>query len=141
MRGYHRRPTLYYRRLGADSMNPLPLVRPRRILATCLCLCGALLLTACATPRPPEVTTPVRPALPLRTPVATPYSAVVVDAHSGKLIYAVADKQTRFPASLAKMMTLYLVFEALDYGAIQREPPSTSRSLRAPPPSRRPSFT
>jgi len=60
-----------YRRPGTDSMNPQPFVRPRRILATCLSLCGALLLTACATPRPPEVTMPVRPALPLRTPVAT----------------------------------------------------------------------
>jgi D-alanyl-D-alanine carboxypeptidase len=101
-------------------MNPLPFVRPRRILAIGLSLCGALLLTACATPRPPEVTTPVRPAPPLRIPAAKPYSAIVVDAHSGRPIYAVADKQTRFPASLAKMMTLYLVFEALDSGRISK---------------------
>ena len=124
-----------YRRLGADSMNPLPFVRPRRILATCLSLCGALLLTACATQRPPEVTMPVRPALPLRTPVATPYSAIVVDANSGRQIYAVADKQTRFPASLAKMMTLYLVFEALDSGRISKNTriPISARAAAQPP--------
>ncbi|MCC7277875.1 MAG: D-alanyl-D-alanine carboxypeptidase [Chromatiaceae bacterium] len=115
-------------------MSPLPFVRPRRLLAMCLSLCGALLLTACATPRPPEVTTPVRPALPLRTPATTPYSAIVVDAHSGKLIYAAADKQTRFPASLVKMMTLYLVFESLDSGRISKKTriPISARAAAQP---------
>lgn len=115
-------------------MSPLPFVRPRRILAMCLSLCAALLLTACATPRPPEVTKPVRPALPLRTPAATPYSAVVVDAHSGKLIYAAADKQTRFPASLVKMMTLYLVFDSLDSGRISKKTriPISARAAAQP---------
>ena len=115
-------------------MSPLPFVRPRRILAMCLSLCGALLLTACATPRPPEVTTPVRPALPLRTPATTPYSAIVVDAHSGKLIYAAADKQTRFPASLVKMMTLYLVFESLESGRISKKTriPISARAAAQP---------
>lgn len=109
-------------------MSPLPFMRPRRILATCLALCGALLLTACATQRPPEVTTPVR------TPAAKPYSAVVVDAHSGKLIYAAADKQTRFPASLVKMMTLYLVFESLDSGRISKKTriPISARAAAQP---------
>lgn len=115
-------------------MSPLPFVRPRRILAMCLSLCAALLLTACATPRPPEVTKPVRPALPLRTPATTPYSAIVVDAHSGKLIYAAADKQTRFPASLVKMMTLYLVFESLDSGRISKKTriPISARAAAQP---------
>ena len=109
-------------------MSPLPFVRPRRILATCLSLCAALLLTACATPRPPEVTTPVR------TPAAKPYSAIVVDAYSGKLIYAAADKQTRFPASLVKMMTLYLVFESLESGRISKKTriPISARAAAQP---------
>ena len=109
-------------------MSPLPFVRPRRILAMCLSLCGALLLTACATSRPPEVTKPVR------TPAAKPYSAIVVDAHSGRLIYAAADKQTRFPASLVKMMTLYLVFESLDSGRLSKNTriPISARAAAQP---------
>jgi D-alanyl-D-alanine carboxypeptidase len=40
-------------------------------------------------------------------------AALVVDAATGKVIYARNDNASRHPASLTKMMTLYLVFEAL----------------------------
>jgi D-alanyl-D-alanine carboxypeptidase len=77
---------------------------------------------------------PLQPAPSQRMPAATPYSAIVVDANSGRQIYAVADKQTRFPASLAKMMTLYLVFESLDSGRISKSTriPISARAAAQP---------
>ncbi len=41
------------------------------------------------------------------------YSSLVVEARSGRLISAVNPDELRHPASLTKMMTLYMVFEAL----------------------------
>lgn len=40
-------------------------------------------------------------------------AALVMDAQSGKLLFARNDNALRHPASLTKMMTLYLLFEAL----------------------------
>jgi D-alanyl-D-alanine carboxypeptidase len=42
------------------------------------------------------------------------YAAMVVDANSGETLFARNAEATRFPASLTKMMTLYIVFEELD---------------------------
>ena len=41
------------------------------------------------------------------------YSSIVVDASTGRVLSAVNADAQRHPASLAKMMTLYMVFEAL----------------------------
>ena len=41
------------------------------------------------------------------------YSAIVMDAASGNVLIAVSEDEQRFPASLTKMMTLYMTFEAL----------------------------
>ncbi len=41
------------------------------------------------------------------------YSSIVVDAKTGQVHSAVSPDEQRHPASLTKMMTLYLVFEAL----------------------------
>ena len=41
------------------------------------------------------------------------YSSIVVDAQTGNVISAVNADEPRHPASLAKMMTLYMLFEAL----------------------------
>ncbi len=47
------------------------------------------------------------------------YASIVVDAKTGAVLQATnADKAT-YPASLTKMMTLYLLFEALDKGKIK----------------------
>lgn len=45
-------------------------------------------------------------------------AAIVVDAKTGKTLYAFHADAHRYPASLTKMMTLYLTFEALDAGKI-----------------------
>ena len=47
------------------------------------------------------------------------YSAIIVDARSGKIIMGVNQDELRFPASLTKLMTLYMTFEALRDRRIQ----------------------
>ncbi|EDQ32204.2 D-alanyl-D-alanine carboxypeptidase [Hoeflea phototrophica DFL-43] len=47
------------------------------------------------------------------------YAGIVVDAKTGKTLYAYNADQLRFPASLTKMMTLYMVFEALEQRKIK----------------------
>ncbi|WP_312733566.1 serine hydrolase [Brevundimonas sp.] len=44
------------------------------------------------------------------------YAAVVVDAATGEVLFSRHADSSRFPASLTKMMTLYLTFEALSQG-------------------------
>ncbi len=46
--------------------------------------------------------------------MAAPDSSIVVDAKTGKTLYSQAPDSQRYPASLTKMMTLYLLFDALD---------------------------
>src|SRR5271169_6506367 len=46
------------------------------------------------------------------------FSALVVDANSGKTLYAADENGLRHPASITKVMTLYLLFEKLERGAM-----------------------
>lgn len=41
------------------------------------------------------------------------YSSIVVDAASGNILSSVSADELRYPASLTKMMTLYMLFEAI----------------------------
>jgi D-alanyl-D-alanine carboxypeptidase len=45
-------------------------------------------------------------------------ASIVIDAKSGKVMYSEDPDGLRYPASLTKMMTLYMVFEALESGRI-----------------------
>ncbi|HUE45872.1 MAG TPA: D-alanyl-D-alanine carboxypeptidase [Aestuariivirgaceae bacterium] len=47
------------------------------------------------------------------------FAAVVVDAKSGEIVFARNADEKRYPASLTKIMTLYLVFEDLKAGRIK----------------------
>lgn len=47
-------------------------------------------------------------------------AGIVIDANTGKVLYNQDSGGLRFPASLTKMMTLYLVFEALNSGRISK---------------------
>jgi D-alanyl-D-alanine carboxypeptidase len=51
-------------------------------------------------------------------PYAPPYSELVVDARTGKTLYSVSPDAQRHPASITKVMTLYLLFEELDAGRL-----------------------
>ena len=44
------------------------------------------------------------------------YAAIVVDAATGEVLFARHADSRRYPASLTKMMTLYMAFEALEKG-------------------------
>ncbi|HEX6957868.1 MAG TPA: D-alanyl-D-alanine carboxypeptidase [Ferrovibrio sp.] len=50
---------------------------------------------------------------------AAAYSAIVVDADDGKVLHAYKPDAPRYPASLTKMMTLYLAFDALKAGRLK----------------------
>jgi D-alanyl-D-alanine carboxypeptidase len=52
--------------------------------------------------------------------MAAQYAGIVIDANTGKTLYADSADARRFPASLTKMMTLYMVFEALDARRINK---------------------
>ena len=47
------------------------------------------------------------------------YAAIVVDAQSGEVFYARRADSARYPASLTKIMTLYMVFDALAQGTLK----------------------
>jgi D-alanyl-D-alanine carboxypeptidase len=47
---------------------------------------------------------------------APPYAAMVVDAKSGRTLHAVNEDALRHPASITKVMTLYLLFEQMERG-------------------------
>jgi len=48
-----------------------------------------------------------------------PYAAVVVDANSGQTLHAANPDALRHPASLTKIMTLYLLFEQIEAGKLR----------------------
>ena len=65
---------------------------------------------------------------PRRLPRTSKYAAIVVDANTGKTLFSANAEQPRYPASLTKMMTLYLTFEALADGQDQE----VARRCRSP---------
>ena len=54
-----------------------------------------------------------------------PFSALSVDARTGKLIYSLDPDGLRHPASLTKMMTLYMLFTELKAGRVKLSTPIT----------------
>jgi D-alanyl-D-alanine carboxypeptidase len=66
---------------------------------------------------------------------APPYAAIVLDANSGKVLHAANADELRHPASLTKIMTLYLLFERLEAGKLRLDsllPISEHASVQAP---------
>jgi D-alanyl-D-alanine carboxypeptidase len=62
-------------------------------------------------------------------------AALVIDGLTGKVLYARNENVERHPASLTKMMTLYLLFEALKKGQVTMEtqmPVSVHASVQKP---------
>lgn len=47
-------------------------------------------------------------------PTFARYASIIVDAKTGKVLHASSPDRKRYPASLTKMMTLYMVFDALE---------------------------
>ncbi|MFK7903239.1 MAG: D-alanyl-D-alanine carboxypeptidase family protein, partial [Nitratireductor sp.] len=49
------------------------------------------------------------------------YAGIVVDAKTGKTLYSYRPDKIRYPASLTKMMTLYMLFEQMDKGKVSKK--------------------
>ncbi|WP_422377328.1 D-alanyl-D-alanine carboxypeptidase family protein [Roseibium sp.] len=112
----------------------------------------AALLAACQTAQGPATSTAPVPAtatpavqtasLPTlsytpATAVERGFSALVLNASTGEELYAVEADAPRFPASLTKMMTLYLLFEAVSTGRYALSSPlKVSAKAAAEPPAK-----
>ncbi|MER8954300.1 D-alanyl-D-alanine carboxypeptidase [Mesorhizobium sp. M0833] len=69
--------------------------------------------------------------------MAAKSAAIVIDAKTGKVLYSSDADGRRYPASLTKMMTLYLTFEALAKGRISKNSPVVfSANAAAEPPTK-----
>ncbi|QCI97891.1 D-alanyl-D-alanine carboxypeptidase family protein [Agrobacterium larrymoorei] len=63
------------------------------------------------------------------------YAGIVIDAKTGKVLYGEDPDGLRYPASLTKMMTLYLTFEALNAGrfTLDSKVPVSANAAKEPP--------
>lgn len=68
-------------------------------------------------------------------PAHAKYASIIIDGDSGTVLHAVNADTRNYPASLTKMMTLYLLFEALEAGELTLNSPitMTARAVRQPP--------
>ena len=74
--------------------------------------------------------------LPLSV-AAAPYAAFVMDARTGEVLHARNADTRLHPASLTKMMTLYIAFEAIERGEISLDTKvKISKNAAAEPPSK-----
>jgi D-alanyl-D-alanine carboxypeptidase len=80
----------------------------------------ALLLAACQS-GPPSPSARALAFAAASTENDPRYAGIVVDAGSGEILYAENATLRRHPASLTKMMTLYLLFEAMQAGRLSED--------------------
>ena len=68
---------------------------------------------------------------------AAPYAALVMDARTGEVLHSTNADTRLHPASLTKMMTLYIAFQAVERGEISLDTMvRVSRNAAAEPPSK-----
>jgi D-alanyl-D-alanine carboxypeptidase len=86
-----------------------------------------VLVAGCTTAAPESVL--AVPAQPQK------YAAIVVDASTGKTLFEVNSTSPRYPASLTKMMTLYMLFEAMESGRVTKQTriPVSDHAASQPP--------
>jgi D-alanyl-D-alanine carboxypeptidase len=104
------------------------------------------LLAACQTVQAPGTAPAAQTAAASAAPVVSyapstaverGFSALVIDAQTGAELYAVDADAARYPASLSKMMTLYLLFEAVADGRYSLSSPLTvSANAASQPPAK-----
>lgn len=86
-------------------------------------------LAGCSTTSTPEM------ALTLPATQSAKHSAIVVNAYNGEVLFEENSEALRYPASLTKMMTIYMMFEAIDSGRITKStliPVSAYAAARPP---------
>lgn len=105
-------------------------VRPFYLFVTILTLLAVVLTAATA-----DAGRKKRHAKAHRYHAPEPYvekgAAIVVDANTGKVLYERMANETRYPASLTKMMTLYMLFEQLDKGNVSMSTTITASAYAA----------
>jgi len=102
---------------------PLPVLIRRGLLS--LMLVAALAMTPTTAPLVAQSSDNAR------------YAAIVVDAESGEVLFARHADSRRYPASITKVMTLYLTFEALSEGKVKLDDVITvSPHAASQPPSK-----
>ena len=68
---------------------------------------------------------------------AAPFSSIAIDATSGRTLQQYRAHQQRYPASLTKLMTIYLMMEEIEKGALKHDTPIyVSRNASRQPPSK-----
>ncbi|MGZ6018905.1 MAG: D-alanyl-D-alanine carboxypeptidase [Phenylobacterium sp.] len=90
------------------------MIKPARRLFLALGLAAATALSSIAAPASAQLPN----FQELLAASQTKYAAVVVDAKSGEILYAKHADSPRYPASITKIMTLYLTYEALASGKL-----------------------
>ena len=87
-----------------------------------VCLVAFIVVAACSSPQPSG---------------AAPYAAIVQDARTGEILFAENADTRLHPASLTKMLTLYIAFEEIQRGRLSLDTMVTvTKSAAAKPPSR-----
>lgn len=78
---------------------------------------------------------PARRAVPSANWYEERFAALVVNADTGQVLYEVNAGEERHPASLTKMMTLYLLFDAIKKGKMRMDSylPVSEKAASAPP--------
>lgn len=94
-------------------------VRTRRTVV----LAGVVGLLTIALASPADAARRKRPAA--GGGYSPPYAAMVVDVNSGRVLHATNEDAPRHPASVTKVMTLYLVFEQIEKGRLATSTPLT----------------
>jgi D-alanyl-D-alanine carboxypeptidase len=93
-----------------------------RSIRSFICMVGLGVLAACSTPQPSG---------------AAPFAAYVIDARTGEVLYEKNADARLHPASLTKMLTLYIAFDAIERGEITLDTVVTvSKHAASEPPSR-----
>ena len=88
------------------------------VLALCLALAGTQGAGAACWNKEPRLEIPVAAEAVSGPEISAP-SAVLMEASTGQIIYEKQADEQRSPASITKIMTLILIFDAIDEGKIK----------------------
>ncbi len=114
-----------------------------RLCKKATCFLALLALASLLCPHPAEATKKThahsskarRHAAKTTAEQKAKYADIVIDAESGRILHATNADSLRHPASLTKMMTLYLTFQALEAGRLglnQYLPVSSTAAEQSP---------
>jgi len=94
------------------------------VLLFTLCLCSSAEAAGHKKAKPPKKHARPAVAKTVATPVSREkYADILIDAQTGAILHETNAADRRHPASLTKMMTLYLAFQAIENGIIRLDTP------------------